>query len=111
MTISFQVPFVAAFQRPRPGKHGGYYSPHSKQMHDIGMLAVAARGYRHMFAGPCHLRVSVYAHKRFDLDNAIKAVADSLNGILWYDDYQVKIIVAERIESPEERMEVAVEEI
>jgi Holliday junction resolvase RusA-like endonuclease len=33
-----------------------------------------------------------------DLDNAVKAIADALNGIVWADDRQVHELVARRVD-------------
>ena len=52
-------------------------------------------------AGPVALTLRFYSGKGRkgrppDLDNLIKLVQDSLTGILWKDDAQVKRLVAER---------------
>lgn len=43
-----------------------------------------------------------------DLDNLIKAVKDGLNGIIWVDDSQVVLVVAEKKYSENPRVECCV---
>lgn len=43
------------------------------------------------------LAVSRRTRRRYDLDNVVKAVMDSANGIVWQDDSQVASIVADRL--------------
>lgn len=47
--------------------------------------------------------------KRPDLDNLIKIICDALNGIAYKDDNQVAIIIAEKVYSDEEKVEVIIE--
>lgn len=116
--IRFSVPFVAAFQRPRPGKNGGYYSPHSKVEKQIGMLALAARSAQRasIVAGDVRFTLTVYCPwgkkglKR-DLSNVLKLVEDACNGVLYVDDAQIKDIRVQSIESDDERLEVEVESL
>lgn len=64
---------------------------------DVAILAKVARVK--MLSGPVAVRMRVFRpHKRGDLDNRIKAVLDSLNGIAWEDDEQVETILATRHE-------------
>jgi Holliday junction resolvase RusA-like endonuclease len=62
--------------------------------------------------GPLILSVDVYRPRRSgDLDNTLKAIQDSLKGILWKDDAQIVEIRARRYDSKENpRVEVLVEE-
>lgn len=49
--------------------------------------------------GPVHMKVKVYRpRKTGDLDNTLKAILDSLNGILYVDDKQIISILAERFD-------------
>ena len=45
---------------------------------------------------------------RFDLDNATKAVLDSLNGVAWEDDSQVARLVVEKSYGTEARTTVRI---
>jgi Holliday junction resolvase RusA-like endonuclease len=62
--------------------------------------------------GPLVLTVDVYRPRRSgDLDNTLKAIQDSLKGILWRDDAQIVEIRARRFDDKHEpRVEVEVEE-
>jgi len=46
-----------------------------------------------------------------DLDNLIKSICDSLNGIAWVDDKQVVEIIARRYKSPDKQSQLAQIEI
>ena len=47
--------------------------------------------------------------KKSDIDNIIKIIMDSLNGVAYKDDNQVAIISAEKVYDDEERVEVIIE--
>lgn len=65
----------------------------------VGQIALAV-GVRPV-SGDVDVRVEVYRpQKSGDLDNIFKATFDSLKGIAWIDDKQVRRIVAERKEDP-----------
>jgi Holliday junction resolvase RusA-like endonuclease len=73
---------------------------------------VASQVDAEVLEGPLILSVEVYRPRRSgDLDNTLKAIQDSLKGILWRDDSQIVEIRARRYESKENpRVEVMVEE-
>jgi Holliday junction resolvase RusA-like endonuclease len=49
------------------------------------------------FGVPVHVKIRVYRpRKTGDLDNTLKAILDSLNGIVYVDDRQIISIYAER---------------
>lgn len=57
-----------------------------------------AAGMRPM-TGEVQVRIDVYRPRRAgDLDNTLKSILDSLKGVAWADDSQVKRIDAERFE-------------
>ncbi|MCL6560039.1 MAG: RusA family crossover junction endodeoxyribonuclease, partial [Firmicutes bacterium] len=43
-----------------------------------------------------------------DIDNLLKSILDSLNGIAWEDDRQIAIVFAERIVGTPERAEIEI---
>lgn len=49
--------------------------------------------------------------KRPDIDNVVKAIKDGLNGVVWRDDSQVVMLLAEKHWSASPRVEVLVEEV
>ena len=52
-------------------------------MHHDGPVALLAQFYRH-------------GHRPADLDNLLKLPLDALNGLLWLDDSQVLVLLAEK---------------
>ncbi|MFL8231041.1 RusA family crossover junction endodeoxyribonuclease, partial [Clostridioides difficile] len=50
-------------------------------------------------------------NKKPDLDNIIKSVADSLNGIAYKDDSQIVEVVSKKYYSDRPRVEVELEDI
>lgn len=62
--------------------------------------------------GPVSIEIVVYLHKgrQGDVDNYAKAITDSLNGIAYEDDVQVKRLLVEKreCEKDEERTEVII---
>lgn len=54
-------------------------------------------GNQQILTGPVSLSIDVFRpRKRGDLDNVMKAILDSFNGLLYKDDGQVVIIIARR---------------
>jgi Holliday junction resolvase RusA-like endonuclease len=78
----------------------------------VAVSSVASKAGAQVLEGPLVLSVDVYRPRRSgDLDNTLKAIQDSLKGILWKDDAQIVEIRARRYESKENpRVEVMVEE-
>ena len=120
--------------QPRPrvttrGGHGHAYTPASHAIHgyrqSVALAAKAAGCEPHdqavsvvidfVFARPkSHLRSSgepkpsAPSLPRPDVDNAAKAVLDSLNGIAWADDSQVSRLVVEKSYGKEGRTTVRI---
>lgn len=57
------------------------------------------------------LKEIVRPTKKPDMDNIIKIIADSLNGIAYYDDSQIVKVTAEKYYSDAPRVEVNLKEI
>ena len=103
------------FKRPRPNKHGGYYSPHHADLLDWRQLIQNQMrvNSEQIIEGP--VSVSLHIGKdstdielapivgcdpcrpkgiRGDLDNYVKAIVDSLQGPAFFDDKQVVDLAA-----------------
>ena len=48
--------------------------------------------------------------KKPDIDNIVKVVADALNGVAYHDDTQIVMVVAKKVYSLLEGLDVTVEE-
>lgn len=48
--------------------------------------------------------------KKPDIDNIVKVVADALNGVAYHDDTQIIMVVAKKVYSSLEGLDVTVEE-
>ena len=48
--------------------------------------------------------------KKPDMDNIVKVVADALNGVAYHDDTQVVLVVAKKVYSAMEGLDITVEE-
>lgn len=88
--VKFTVPFTAHFQRPRPGKNGGYYSPHSKMQKIISQFALCAMvdAKLNPFKGDVHFYLTVFGGKA-DGSNFLKCAEDACNGVVYDDDRQI----------------------
>jgi crossover junction endodeoxyribonuclease RusA len=101
-------------QRPRLGKGGRVYTPAPTRRYEQSVGAaflVAAKGRnRATYAGPIelHITCTFSDHRRRDLDNVIKCVADGLNGIAYADDCQIVKLNASRHHDEVESTEVTV---
>lgn len=73
---------------------------------------LAGMGFK-AISGPVALSVALYRPRRAgDADNALKALLDALNGLLWVDDSQiVEIHLWRRDDKARPRVEVLVEEV
>lgn len=132
MALTFTVPGEPVPQpRPRVSTRGGFaraYVPAKHPVHAYrDAVAAAARAAGAGVHGEpvsvvidfvwerpkSHLRKSgvkpdAPVLPRPDLDNATKAVLDSLNGVAWEDDSQVQRLVVEKSYGPEARTTVRI---
>ena len=108
-------------------RKGTPFTPHKTASYetDVKWWAVKAMAGRPLLAGPLKMVLTVHtappkktrsknadwAVVRPDLDNYQKAILDACNGIVYQDDAQVCMIVAAKIYSREERVEVNVEPV
>jgi crossover junction endodeoxyribonuclease RusA len=84
-----------AKERPRRGKHGGFYTPKKTTDYEA-LVGWTWRQARHVaLSGPIVVRLDFYLGGRDkDLDNMAKAVMDGLNGVAFADDRQVVALSA-----------------
>jgi Holliday junction resolvase RusA-like endonuclease len=97
------------WSRPRVSTRSGkvvMFDPKAQERKNLGLLLKSY--FSHPLDGPVKLEViyfhatkkkklwGEYKHTRFDLDNAIKALNDALNGIAFIDDGQVCCISAQK---------------
>jgi crossover junction endodeoxyribonuclease RusA len=69
------------------------------RQYKLDAASVAARSGIGRYIGDVTVRVDVFRPaRRGDLDNTLKSILDSLTGIAWDDDSQVRCIYAERRE-------------
>ena len=91
----------------------------SKHCDERAKAYLAYKAYVGLVAKTCGLRprsgdvaieVIVYFRNNVvpDIDNALKAIMDGLNGVAWRDDRQVVSASAERRRSEDERAEVTI---
>lgn len=130
--IRFVIPGrVGGKGRPRAtirGGHAAVYTPAktvSMELMVRGFGAAAMAGNR-LFEGPLHLSVVIGLQKpsswskrkraettvptgKPDLDNVVKLIGDSLNGIIWQDDSQIASLhISRRFVEAGEQVEVHV---
>ena len=101
----FPISPVAA-SRPRVSKWGSYYTgPYKTFRQDVQPVIVDVLGEWTPMSGPIEVDIGVYPTKprtskldypRPDVDNYVKSVLDSCNGIVWLDDSQIVKIVARK---------------
>ena len=100
--------------RPRLGKGGHVYTPQATRLYEFAVATLAREAFAQPLEGDVMMRLRFYIHgrKRPDIDNAIKAVADGMNGIAYKDDRQVVKVDAAFVpcEKADERAEVFVSE-
>jgi crossover junction endodeoxyribonuclease RusA len=95
--IEFTIPGAPVpKERPRVGRGGHVYTPQRTREYERAVAVLAhAHGARPV-TGPIRVEIAVFFadSRRRDLDNAIKAIWDGLNGIAFADDSQVVELVA-----------------
>jgi len=76
---------------------------YEKYKEELGWYARQAMGERRPYTGAVSIRVWLFKKRRGilkkcwgDIDNFLKAILDSLNGICYLDDAQVKKVEAEK---------------
>lgn len=124
--ISFEIPLPAipyartwqkGFVRFTPPKQRAF-------MKSVGLLARSVMGNRPPLEGPLELRIRAehaapksdkarigWKLSRPDLDNCVKAITDSMNFIVFYDDSQICRLFAEKAWAPEDKIIVQVSEL
>ena len=80
-------------ERARKGQYGNWFDPTAKAKEAMSW-SLKAQGAKPV-KGEVGIEVVFYGAKKADLDNLIKALSDSGNGILWDDDKQVIHIEAD----------------
>jgi Holliday junction resolvase RusA-like endonuclease len=94
--------------RPRMTKTGHVYTPKKTATYErkVALLATIARqgAHRKPFTGPVGISAVFRfgTKRRIDIDNVLKAVLDSLNGILYEDDSQVMEIQVRKVMGSDE---------
>lgn len=98
MTINFTVPGIpVSYKRVVPRKGGRPFNPknYSDYRNTVGLIAKSAMADEPPTTKPVKVFVRVYHSKMAackqsgDIDNHLKAILDSLNGVAFKDDGQV----------------------
>lgn len=80
-------------QRPRHGANGHVFTPAKTRDYEraVAWVARSAMGAREPLTGDLVLTVTLYrkGKRRADVDNMLKALADSMNSIVYGDDQQI----------------------
>lgn len=122
--------------RPRFAMVGGHaraYDPAKSRDYKQAVRAAALEVKpKALLDGPLRLNVTIYkappksmakkrramalAHEiqpttKPDIDNIIKAIFDSLNKLIWYDDSQIVILHVSKWYSDEPRVEISIREV
>ena len=110
VTVTLPVP-GSANTNWRMGNGRMYKSAGSRSYRAL-IEPICRKALRKPFARPVSVQVIWYrARKSGDLDNRLKVLLDSINGMLYEDDSQIYYIEAERRDDPENpRMVLIVEE-
>jgi Holliday junction resolvase RusA-like endonuclease len=101
MAVLFTVegePMVKA--RPRMTKTGHTYTPKTTVEAEKRVReAFEATGHEGFAGGPIGVELAFYqgTRARKDVDNLVKLVLDSLNGIAYEDDVHVNVVLARRV--------------
>lgn len=97
--LAFTVPGLPVpKERPRLGKRGHVYTPRATSSFErtvgaFALRAMALAGWRRPRDADDRFALTANVYwpdaRRRDLDNVVKAVADSLNGLVYIDDSQI----------------------
>lgn len=85
-----------------------YYDITKKDKEALEKKKINTKGYKEAMG---KLEGSIRPNKKPDIDNIIKSIADSLNGIAYKDDAQVVEVIAKKFYSNKPRVEVTIESI
>lgn len=120
MRVEFDIPGeLRGKQRPRATRKGRIYTPAETRNAEafIRLLAAEAMGDLGPLEGPVSLTVNikvgiplsfskkmragalsgqVLPAKKPDIDNCVKSLCDAMNGIVFVDDKQITLLVAEK---------------
>jgi crossover junction endodeoxyribonuclease RusA len=92
-TMSFILPWPPSVNNYlRHGRRGTYRTPQAKGYRELIRLGLAIKLTQGRFTGFVRVSLECYPpdRRRRDIDNLLKVLLDSLNGIAWDDDSQVK---------------------
>ena len=103
-------------QRARRGPRGNWYTPAATvafetKVRNAAFIEMATRGIMRGWTGPVTMSVAIYYPnaRRFDGDNVLKAVQDSIRDFVYDDDSQiVKATVTKAVDRERPRTEVEV---
>jgi Holliday junction resolvase RusA-like endonuclease len=88
-----------------------YLSRAGKQMKEDYQWQIRRQWLGGVTEGPIEIKFDAYFPKKNkrDLDNALKAILDSLSGTLWVDDTQImKIVATKNYDKDNPRVEIEV---
>lgn len=102
-------PSVNNYLRFSP-KGFAYITTQAKQYKQVAKLQALAQGMRPISEGEVSLTIKVFRPaKRGDIDNVLKVLLDSLNGVAYNDDKQIGELCISRFEDKENpRVEIFV---
>lgn len=104
MTLSFTLPIPpVAKERARVTRFGSYTPARTKEFQNQVRMHAKKHAPKVLFKTPLSLQCDFYIAKpnrpkfihaavRPDIDNYLKAIMDSLNGIIWVDDSLIVMV-------------------
>lgn len=101
-------------KRPRLGYNGRkayIYTPEETKAYEELIRWLGRINVKQPITDLVEVQIKIYfkgKDEKPDLDNVIKSLLDGMNGIVLKDDRQVRRIVAEMFEDPNERAEIEV---
>lgn len=135
MTVNFYIPGTPQGKaRPRFTKTGRAYTPKSTVDYENAVKLMYSSLYSTKFEKGISLKMNITAYfgvpkstskkkrvemlkgnirptKKPDADNIIKVIADSLNGLAYYDDAQLVEVNVQKFYREHEGVEVEIEEV
>lgn len=108
--ISFILPYPPSVNKMYCQSHGRRVLIREGRDYKSNAASIARAAGARPIVGDVCVNIDIYRKRKAgDLDNTLKILLDSLKGVAWKDDSQVKRIVAERFEDKENpRAEVIV---